>query len=134
MNIDVIIFSGQSNMQGQSTSLNNPFTVENGYEYKYLTNELKPLCDPVGENIRRDGSEGYPLDPNVPLKEILPDWLKAHALGASGFGYASLVPSFCKEYGKPTVAVHCAKGSTTISEWVEGSDGYNLLIKKYLHL
>ncbi len=130
MNVDIIIFSGQSNMQGQSPTLNSPFIVQNCYEYKYLTDEFVPLSDPVGENIRRDGSKGIPLDPDVPLKEILPEWLRAHALGASGFGYASLVPSFCKEYGKPTVAIHCAKGSTTIAEWSEGSDGYNLLMKK----
>ena len=130
MKVDVIIFGGQSNMQGQSPTLNNPFIVKNSFEYKFLTNELVPLCDPVGENIRRDGSIGFDIDGTKPLKETLPDWLQAHALGASSFGYASLVPSFCKEYAKPTVAIHCAKGSTTIAEWSEGADGYNLLMKK----
>lgn len=117
-------------MQGQSPTLNNPFTVENCFEYKYLTDELTSLCDPVGENILRDASAGFDIDGTRPLKETLPVWLSAHALGRAAEGRASLVPSFCKEYGKPTVAIHCAKGSTTISEWGKGSVGYNVLINK----
>ena len=117
-------------MQGQSPTLNNPFTVESCYEYKYLTDEFVPLCDPVGENIRRDGCEGFDIDGTKPLKETLPEWLRVHALGRAAEGKASLVPSFLKEYGKPAVAIHCAKGSTTIAEWSKGLDGYNLLINK----
>ena len=130
MKVDVIIFSGQSNMQGQSPTLDNPFTVQNCYEYKFLTDVLVELCDPVGENVCRDGSEGFDIDGTKPLKETLPDWLSVHALGRAAEGRASLVPSFCKQYGKPAVAIHCAKGSTTIAEWSEGSDGYNLLMQK----
>lgn len=57
--MDVIIFAGQSNMQGQSEKLTNTEIVERAYEYKYLAQTAVPLRNPVGENIRYDMSEGY---------------------------------------------------------------------------
>ena len=41
--MDVIIFSGQSNMQGQSECLTENDVVNDAYEYKWLTDELLPL-------------------------------------------------------------------------------------------
>ena len=52
MKTDLIIFAGQSNMQGMTECLpvcNDP--VPNALEYRYLTDSLIPLRHPVGENI-----------------------------------------------------------------------------------
>ena len=38
--MDIIIFGGQSNMQGQSEALISTEIVPNSYEYKYLTDEI----------------------------------------------------------------------------------------------
>ena len=78
--MDVIIFGGQSNMQGASYTLpadNDP--VEGAVEYRWWDqNCTKPLCHPVGE----DFSE--------------------YILGAAKGG-GSLIPDFCKNYIKNTL-------------------------------
>ena len=105
--MDVIIFSGQSNMQG-STAQKGTETAKGCLEYKYLTDALVDLVDPVGENI-----EDLLLPPHE--------------------GCGSLVPAFCRAYAKrrgSVVAIHCARGNTCIKEWEEGCERYNLLIKK----
>jgi len=128
--MDVIIFSGQSNMEGQSECLSEKDIVNNAYEYKFLTDELVPLQNPVGENITYSLKQGddVTLETNGPL------WLKEHALGAACYGNTNLVPSFCKTYTGRTkrsvVAVHAAKGSTMISEWLPGTPNYDVLIRK----
>lgn len=98
--MDIIIFSGQSNMQGQTESL--PYTriVNGAYEYRMLEDNIIPLKHPVGENIN----------------EVL---LGAHE------GNGSLLPAFCRAFvmksGQNVLAVHAAKGATTIAEWLPGS-------------
>ena len=57
--IDIIVFGGQSNMQGQSETLTSVEIVERAYEYKFLQDSAKPLKNPVGENIQYDMSCGY---------------------------------------------------------------------------
>jgi len=101
--MDIIIFGGQSNMQGQTEgcpAIN--AEIENAWEYRYLTDSLKPLCHPVGEDIGED---------------LL--------LAQSCNGGGSLIPAFCQAYsnhtGRPCVAVHAARGSTTIAEWQENT-------------
>ena len=50
--LDILIFGGQSNMQGQTEALpipNEP--VDGASEYRYLTDSLIPLQHPVGELI-----------------------------------------------------------------------------------
>ena len=52
MKTDILIFSGQSNMQGQTEALpfpNDP--VSDALEYRLLTDSLVPLMHPVGETI-----------------------------------------------------------------------------------
>ena len=56
-NIDIIIFSGQSNMQGQSEYFSDCLPIENVFEYKYLDDEIIPLGNPVGENITKEGEK-----------------------------------------------------------------------------
>ncbi len=131
--IDIIVFSGQSNMQGQTETLLSNDPVENAFEYLFLSDSKKCLADPVGENIRYDGSGGYPpFEKNGDLS----NWLSDHALGASCFGNTNLVPSFCRAYingsDRHVLAVHCAKGSTTISQWLFGTRNYEVMLKKVL--
>ena len=97
-------------MQGQSEGLPqfNPI-IENAFEYRYLTDEIVPLKHPVGEDI--DGL----------------------LLGAHNSG-GSLVPYFCDTYaknsGKKVLAIHVAKGATTISEWQKGGKRFDLVVDK----
>ena len=106
--MDVIIFSGQSNMQG-STAQAGTSTAENCLEYKFLTDEFVSVKDPVGEDIGED------------------------LLRAPANGCGSLVPAFCKAYAKKkgsVVAIHAAKGNTSLAEWKKGTPRYNALIEK----
>ena len=128
--MDVIIFSGQSNMQGQSECLSEIDTVNDAYEYKWLKDELVPLKNPVGENITYLMKQGYDLMPETHI----PTWLTEHALGAACYGNTNLVPSFCRTYTEITkrsvLAVHAAKGSTCISDWLPGSPIYSIMTQK----
>ncbi len=128
--MDVIIFSGQSNMQGQSECLSEHDVVTNAYEYKWLSDEFVPLQNPVGENITYSMERGQDITPQTNI----PSWLKEHALGAACYGNTNLVPSFCKAYTETTkrqvLAVHAAKGSTKISEWLPGTPIYDVLVRK----
>ncbi len=101
--MDVILFAGQSNMQGQTESCPDMSPVEHALEYRFLTNTLVPLRHPVGENI-------------------------GDLLRAAAYGNGSLVPSFCKAYvqktGKEVTAVSIARGDTTIAQW-HPTDSYH---------
>ena len=107
---DLLIFGGQSNMEGQTECLPEPNDpVDGALEYFYLKDELLPLRHPVGEDI-------------------------GEYLGGACFGNGSLVPYFCRAYveasGRKVVAVHAAKGATTISEWQPGTGIYREALKK----
>ncbi len=129
---DVIIFAGQSNMQGQSETVLPDGVMRGCYEYKLFSDKIVPLSTPVGENVKKDGSEGYPITEETDLGK----WLGEHALGAACYGNTNLVPAFCKKYvsesGRYAIAVHAAKGSTMVSDWLPGTDGYDALIRKSL--
>lgn len=128
--MDLIIFCGQSNMQGQCEVLSENAVVENAWEYKWLTDELVPLKNPVGENITYDRKAGYVLEEN---SSIMP-WWRQHVTGSACYNHTNLVPSFCRTYTQMTkrevLAAHIAKGSTTIDRWLPGSDGYQILVQK----
>ena len=128
--MDIIIFGGQSNMQGQSESLTSTEIVPNSYEYKYLTNEIVPLKNPVGEDITFAKTQGYRFERSVNQKE----WLNMHIAGSSCYGHTNLVPEFCRAYtettGSKVLAVHIAKGSTVIADWLPSSVGYDIIVKK----
>lgn len=111
--IDILIFGGQSNMQGQTESLPQPnLPVAGASEYRYLTGSLIPLCHPVGETI------GDSL-----------------LLGADS-GHGSLIPDFCRTYIEATdhhaVVIHAARGATTVSQWLSGTERYCQSVKKIL--
>lgn len=117
-------------MQGQSECLTENDIVNDAYEYKWLTDELLPLKNPVGENITYFMDRGDDVTPETNI----PSWLKEHALGAACYGNTNLVPSFCRTYTDITkrqvLAVHAAKGSTRISEWLPETPIYDVLIRK----
>ena len=106
--MDVIIFSGQSNMQG-STGQAGRSRAENCLEYKFLSDEFVSVVDPVGEDIGED------------------------LFCAPTAGCGTLVPSFCKCYAKKkggVIAIHCAKGNTAIAEWGPKTERYKALVRK----
>ena len=110
--MDIIIFGGQSNMQGQTEGL--PLkneSIKNAREYHIIGDELIDLKHPVGEDY-------YP--------EI--------GLMAASEGGGSLIPSFCKAYveetGREVVAIHAARGNTKLSTWLKGTPRYEYVAKK----
>lgn len=129
--VDIIIFGGQSNMQGQSDRLSECEEVANAYEYKQLTDSFVPLKNPTGEDIRYDGGAGvtYGL-PGVDAD----GWRRDHVLGAACYGHTNLLPAFCRAYlakgDVSVIAIHAAKGATELAAWLPGSEGYAALLKK----
>lgn len=133
--IDVIMFGGQSNMQGQTETLTNTDIVEHAYEYRMLEGKYAPLKNPVGENIRYDRS----LE-NTDMEAIsqmgFQEKLDTFVILASCDGHTNLVPEFCRSYlahsdGDASVlAVPVAKGSTQIHEWLPGTEGYKAILEK----
>lgn len=127
---ELILFAGQSNMQGQTEQLLDDSIVQNAFEYRFLQDAFVPLRDPVGENIRTDGSAGATFCANDDVR----CWLAEHALGSACYGHSTMVPSFCRTYtastGRTVLAVHTAKGSTQAHQWLPGTDGYAVLLKK----
>lgn len=114
--MDVLIFCGQSNMQGESEGIPcNNSEVENAMEYLFLSDSLVPLKHPVGEDIYSEN----------------------HLMVASACnGCGTLVPAFCREYvnttGRDVVAIHVAKGATTISDWLPHTARYMCTVNKIL--
>ena len=110
--IDVLIFGGQSNMQGETEGLpENNKPVQGALEYRFLTDELIPVQHPFGETIGGD---------------VL---FQAHQ-GNSG----SLGPACCRTYvektGREIVAIQVARGGTMISEWLNGTVRYKTAVNK----
>ncbi len=130
--MDVLIFGGQSNMQGQTEILSEQEVVTNAFEYRFAADSLAPLKNPVGEDLRADGTLGPGSNPSTDPES----WLGEFVLGGSWWGNTNMVPSFCRAYiketGAVTVAVHAAKGSTVISDWIPGTSGYKMVVKKSL--
>ncbi len=132
MNYDLILFGGQSNMEGQTEVLLSADPIRGAYEYRFFGDRLKPLCNPCGEDIRFDGTEGYAYSGAVSGV-----WHKDNALGSTCDGNTSLLPAFCRAYMQNTdmtdtavVAVHVAKGATDMLYWLPETDGYRILVQK----
>ncbi len=113
--IDLLIFGGQSNMQGQTECLPEPNEpVEDAWEYRYRIDERIPLCHPVGEDIAAASGET--------------------SLKGAHEGHGSLVPDACRAYvaetGRKVVAIHVACGGTCIHEWLRGTERFDLAMAK----
>ena len=128
--MDILIFGGQSNMQGQSENLTDTVPLCGTYEYKWLNDQIVPLCNPVGENIKYDKTAGDAVTKTTNIH----GWLESHVAGAACYGNTNLVPKFCENYRKSTgaeiLAVHIAKGSTEIKEWLPSTPGYEMIVEK----
>lgn len=110
MEIDVLIFGGQSNMEGQTEALPCPNDeVANAWEYRLLSDGLKPVCHPVGEDID-------------------------NLLGGASYGFGSLAPDCCRAYteasGRQVVMIHAAQGATTVAQWQKGEPRYAKAMEK----
>ena len=106
--VDVFIFMGQSNMAGRGVQHLAPKVREGyGFEYRAVTDpdDLHPLVEPFG------------YDENDPDGVCEP-----------GMKTGSMVSSFvnaCTAVTKtPIVAVSCAKGASSIDEWLPGTAYY----------
>ncbi len=125
---DIIIFSGQSNMQGQSERLLGASPIKGALEYLFLSDSLVPLRNPCGENVLSDLGEGYDYYDGAP------SWHAEHMLGAACYGNTTLVPAFCnsyiKESGREVAAVHAARGATRLSDWLCPTDRFKVFISK----
>ena len=128
-NTDLIIFSGQSNMEGEAERFpdeNNP--ISGALEYRYLEDKLVPLKHPAGENISNNGKVFLPRHRDgwgtTQSCALLSAWRKR----------TNPVPFFCDSYvknsGRNVIAVHAAKGATTIDAWQKGQLSYEMLVKK----
>lgn len=128
--MDIIVFCGQSNMQGQSDALTDASMVAGAMEYKWCSDSTTPLSNPVGENITTAHTQGSAVTTSTNLTT----WLSNHVAGSACYGYTNLVPKFCENYiaqtNRNVMAVHVAKGSTKIENWVPGGVGYDILVKK----
>ena len=128
---DVILFGGQSNMQGQTERRVGDTPVEGASEYRFLSDSLVPLKNPTGEDIRFDGTEGFGF--GTPGAE---NWHGQTALGSTVYGYTSMLPSFSDAYRNAAknqpdvVAVHAAKGATQICYWLPDGEGYEMFVRK----
>ena len=126
---DILVFSGQSNMEGQTEKLLDSSVVKDAYEYKYSSDTLVPLRDPFGENLRFDGTLGEDYEDSMGMT-----WHDKHVFGASAYGNTSLIPEFCrvytKETGREVIAVGAAKGAAEIDYFMPGKPGYEMLVKK----
>lgn len=106
--VDVVLFTGQSNMVGWDT---NKYEVDisdgQAYEFKYSDGQLTEVKNPVGE---------------------------AYGVLEKSRG-SSIVPRFCAEYtektGRKIVVVHAAKGGMPISQFQPSQALYKNIVEKY---
>ena len=117
-------------MQGQTECLSENKVVENAFEYKFLSDSLVPLKNPVGEDIGYDFKETFVYTNGSDFKT----WVETTALGSACYGYTNMVPEFCRKYievtGEKVLAVHAAKGSTTVGEWLPSDKRHEIFMKK----
>ena len=114
--LDLFVMMGQSNMQGQSETYKE-FNVPQyqSCTYLYNTDELAQVKHPFGENIQTLGTI-----------EELGYWQLEGAVGCeTGLPYGSLSPHFAASYYEqthtPTLMVQCARGATTMKDWLPGT-------------
>lgn len=114
--LDLFVMMGQSNMQGQS-EIYKEFEVPmyQSCTYLYNTDELAQVKHPFGENIQTLGTI-----------EELGYWQLEGAVGCdTGLPYGSLSPHFAASYFEethtPTLMVQCARGATTMKDWLPGT-------------
>lgn len=109
--MDMILFGGQSNMEGQTEGCpDDRESVPGALEYKYLENRYTTVQHPAGEDI--------------------PPYF-----GGACFGGGCILPDFCRAYRRvrPTTtvaAVSMPLGATNIGQWMPGTEQYAMVLKK----
>ena len=126
---DIIIFAGQSNMEGQTERLADGSVIAGAYEYKYAADSLLPLCDPFGEDLHFDGTAGEAYEDYMGMT-----WHEKHVFGGSAYGNTTLIPEFCRTYINATerevTAVGAAKGAAELEYFMPGGAWYEMTVKK----
>lgn len=125
--LDLYVMMGQSNMQGQS-DIAREFNVPDyqAVTYLYNTDEIAQVKHPFGENIQTLGTY-----------EELGYYQLEGAVGCeTGEPWGSLSPHFaasCYEQTKvPMLMVQCARGATTMKDWLPGTkqQRYEIALEK----
>ena len=125
--LDLYVMMGQSNMQGQS-DIAREFNVPDyqAVTYLYNTDEIAQVKHPFGENIQTLGTY-----------EELGYYQLEGAVGCeTGEPWGSLSPHFaasCYEQTKvPMLMVQCARGATTMKNWLPGTkeQRYEIALEK----
>lgn len=116
--VDLFLFSGQSNMSGKGDASLAPSVIF-GYEFRSITDptQLYPITEPFGINENKvNGINDVVIGSDTPRK-----------LGG-------LVSSFANSYyqttGIPIVGVSASEGATRISEWLPESALYNYAVDR----
>ena len=102
--VDLIFFMGQSNMAGRGDAALAPaVTPGMGYEYRAVTDpaQLHPLAEPFGVN------ENDPTGVNEPGMK-------------TGSMVSAFVNACTAKTGVAIMGVSCAKGGSSITEWLPG--------------
>lgn len=107
-------FMGQSNMAGRGNAQEAPALIPGaGYEYRAITAPdcLSPLEEPFGEN--ENNEEGV-TEPGM----------------KTGSMVSAFVNACYHETGIPIVGISCAKGGSSIEEWLPGKAYYQDAVKR----
>ncbi len=67
--------------------MSNTEIITDYYEYKFFTDEIIPLKNPIGEDITFDKTQGYRFENGVNQQE----WLNLHVAGSVCYGHTNLV-------------------------------------------
>lgn len=110
----LMMFMGQSNMAGRGNAGKAPMLIRGaGYEYRSVTAPdcLSVLKEPFGENENNE-----------------------HGVTEPGMKTGSMVTAFVNacyaKTGIPIVGVSCAKGGSSIAEWMPGSSYYTDAVER----
>ncbi len=109
--MDIILFGGQSNMEGQTEGCpDDRESVPGALEYKYLSNQYTTVQHPAGEDI--------------------PPYF-----GGACDGGGCILPDFCRAYRRvrsdtTVAAVSMPLGATHIGQWMPGTEQYDMVLKK----
>lgn len=104
----LMMFMGQSNMAGRGNAKEAPTLISGaGYEYRAISepNCLSPLQEPFGVN---ENNEWGVTEPGM----------------KTGSMVSAFINSFYTETGIPVIGISCAKGGSSIKEWLPGTAYY----------
>lgn len=113
---DLIMFMGQSNMAGRGDATKAPAVAEGtAYEYRAVSapNGLYPLCEPFG--VMENDMDGV-YEPGMKTGSLV----------------SAFVNAFYQQTGVPITGVSCAKGGSSILEWMPGTNYYKDAVRRMI--